>query len=387
MKHLPLFGNHEYTLGILGGGQLGKMLCQAASNWDIKTAVMDKARDFPAAHLCHRFVVGDFSRYEDVYAFGKSVDLLTIEIENINIEALERLESEGVAVHPSPKTLRIVRDKVKQKEFYQEHGLPVTTFRTFENAAEVKRAVDDGSLSLPFVQKSRSEGYDGRGVLIVRTDEDIKNLIDEPCLAEKLVDIAVEIAVIAARNHHGEIRTFPPVAMHFHPEANLVEYLYAPAGLGPAIEQEAIQLAQATIEAFDMTGLLAVEMFLTEDGNILLNEVAPRPHNSGHHTIESCSVSQFSQHILAISGMPLIRPELLSPAVMTNLLGAEDYSGPVQYEGIDQCLQKGNVHIHLYGKKETRPFRKMGHVTVLDRHLPRAIEKAKFVQEHLIVRT
>lgn len=387
MKHLPLIGNQEITLGILGGGQLGKMLCLAASNWDIKTAVMDKSRDFPAAHVCNRFVAGDFSRYEDVYAFGKSVDLLTIEIENINIEALERLESEGVAVHPSPQTLRIVRDKAKQKEFYQQHGLPVATYRIFENASEVKHAINDGSLALPFVQKSRSEGYDGRGVLIVRTKDDLDNLIDEPSLIEDHVDIAVEIAVIAARNHDGEIRTFPPVAMHFHSEANLVEYLYAPSGLGPAIEQEAIQLAQATIEAFDMAGLLAVEMFLTENGTILLNEVAPRPHNSGHHTIESCSVSQFSQHILAISGMPLVSPELLSPAVMINLLGKENHSGPVRYEGIGQCLQKGNVHIHLYGKKETRPFRKMGHVTILDRHLPRAVEKAKFVQEHLIVRT
>lgn len=385
MKETGIIGNHDLTLGILGGGQLGKMLCQAASTWDIKTAILDKSKNYPAAKLCHRFVEGDFSRYEDVYAFGKSVDILTIEIENINIEALYALRDEGVHVHPSPEALEIIRDKGRQKEFYLSHGLPVAPCELFSNADEIRQALENKAISIPFVQKARSEGYDGRGVQIVRSAQDLAKLLDVPSLVEPLVDIAVEIAVIAARNSEGMIKTFPPVAMEFHPEANLVEYLSCPAMVGPAIEQEAIQLAQAAIEAFQLSGLLAVEMFLTKNGELLLNEVAPRPHNSGHHTIESCSISQFAQHILAISGMPLVDPVLHTPAVMINLLGAEGHSGLVQYEGLGKCLKKGDVHIHLYGKRETRPFRKMGHVTVLDRFLPGAKEKAKFVKEHLRV--
>ena len=379
------FANPDKIIGICGGGQLGKMLCEAASAWDWKTAVLDQSPDDPAARLAHKFVQGDFTKYEDVLNFGKQVDVLTIEIEKVNLEALIELEKMGKIVHPSPRALGIIKDKALQKQFFIDQGLPTVPQELFDTKDDVLKAIESGFLQIPFVQKLRTDGYDGRGVAIIRTEEDLNLLLDGLCLVEPLVEIEAEVAVIAARNVNGEIKTFPPVAMAFHPEANLVEYLYCPSGLGPALELEATQIAQAAIEALDICGLLAVEMFLTADGDWLINEVAPRPHNSGHHTIECCNVSQFQQHLLAICNLPLIDPQLQLPGVMINLLGEEGFEGPVKYMGVEQALRLGSVYVHLYGKKITKPFRKMGHITVANRSVSQAIRTANFLKEHIKV--
>ena len=379
------FANPEKIIGICGGGQLGKMLCEAASAWDWKTAVLDQSPDDPAARLAHKFVQGDFTKYEDVLNFGKQVDVLTIEIEKVNLEALIELEKMGKIVHPSPRALGIIKDKALQKQFFIDQGLPTVPQELFDTKDDVLKAIESGFLQIPFVQKLRTDGYDGRGVAIIRTEEDLNLLLDGLCLVEPLVEIEAEVAVIAARNVNGEIKTFPPVAMAFHPEANLVEYLYCPSGLGPALELEATQIAQAAIEALDICGLLAVEMFLTADGDWLINEVAPRPHNSGHHTIECCNVSQFQQHLLAICNLPLIDPQLQLPGVMFNLLGEEGFEEPVKYMGVEQALRLGSVYVHLYGKKITKPFRKMGHITVANRSVSQAIRTANFLKEHIKV--
>ncbi|HSF90078.1 MAG TPA: 5-(carboxyamino)imidazole ribonucleotide synthase [Saprospiraceae bacterium] len=379
------FANPEKIIGICGGGQLGKMLCEAASAWDWKTAVLDRSPDDPAARLAHKFVQGDFTKYEDVLNFGKEVDVLTIEIEKVNLEALIELEKMGKIVHPSPRGLAIIKDKALQKQFFIDQGLPTVPQELFDTKEDVLKAIESGFLQIPFVQKLRTDGYDGRGVAIIRTEEDLSLLLDGLTLVEPLVEIEAEVAVIAARNINGEIKTFPPVAMAFHPEANLVEYLYCPSGLGPALELEATQIAQAAIEALDICGLLAVEMFLTAEGDWLINEVAPRPHNSGHHTIECCNVSQFQQHLLAICNLPLIDPQLQLPGVMVNLLGEEGFEGPVKYMGVEQALRLGSVYVHLYGKKTTKPFRKMGHITVANRSVSQAIRTANFLKDHIKV--
>ncbi len=385
MRVVNPFISPETVIGICGGGQLGKMLCEAASAWDWKIAVLDSSQDDPAAGIASQFVAGDFTRYEDVMAFGKHADIITIEIEKVNLDALRDLEAMGKIVHPSPAALEIIRDKALQKQFFLDEGLPTSEQHLFGNISSVKDALEAGVIDYPFVQKLRSGGYDGRGVAIIKTPEDLDKLMEGACLVEPMLDIEVEVSVIAARNQNGEIKTFPPVAMSFHPEANLVEYLYCPSGLGPALELEATQIAQAVIESLDVCGLLAVELFLTTDGDWLINEVAPRPHNSGHHTIECCNVSQFQQHLLAICNLPLIDPVLHLPAVMVNILGEEGYEGPAKYVGIEQALRMGSVHVHLYGKKTTKPFRKMGHITVANRVISRAIRTATFIRDQIKV--
>ncbi len=385
MRIINPFATPDKIIGICGGGQLGKMLCEAASAWNWKTAVLDRSHDDPAAKVATQFIQGDFTQYDDVLNFGKNVDVLTIEIEKVNLEALIELEKIGKLIHPSPAALAIIRDKALQKQFFIDQGLPAAPQILFPSKEALLEGLQIGSVQIPFVQKLRSGGYDGRGVTIVREMKDLSLLLDGPCLAEPLIDIEAEVSVIAARNLSGEIKTFPPVAMAFHPEANLVEYLYCPSGLGPALELEATQIAQAAIESFEICGLLAVEMFLTTDGDWLINEVAPRPHNSGHHTIECCNVSQFQQHLLAICNLPLIDPQLHFPAVMVNLLGEEGFEGPAKYIGVEQALRLGSVYVHLYGKPITKPFRKMGHVTVANRNVSRAIKTANFIKEHIKV--
>jgi 5-(carboxyamino)imidazole ribonucleotide synthase len=373
------------SLGILGGGQLGKMLCQQASKWSLPISVLDISARFPAGSVCTHFVEGDFTSYDEALSFGRMHEVITIEIESVNSEALHALADSGVQVHPNPVSLDIIKDKYAQKQFYVTNGLPTSDFRAFDKLQEISAAVKSGELALPFVLKARRDGYDGRGVMIIRSHDELEQAFDLPCIAEPLVDIEMEIAVIAARNANGEIKTFPVVGMEFHPEANLVEYLHCPAGIGPALEQEAIHIAQAVIEAFDMCGLLAVEMFLTKDGDLIINEVAPRPHNSGHHTIEACNASQYEQHLRGILNLPLVDIQLKSPAVMINLLGEPGFSGPAKYRGMQECLKVHGAYIHLYGKAITKPWRKMGHVTVIAENIERAREKAKFVKDTLKV--
>jgi len=375
--------NINNRIGILGGGQLGKMLTLAAANWHLPIYILEKSNQFSAGRLATRFVQGDFKNYEDVYFFGKNTDILTIEIEHVNTEALHQLVKEGVIVHPAPDKLDIIKDKGLQKQFYDQHHLPTSSFLLFEDAKAVKAAIKKGDLEYPFVQKSRTAGYDGKGVAVIKNEE--KELMDVPCLIEPLVDIEKEIAVIVARNPSGEIAAFPAVEMLFHPTANLVEFLACPARISDELTAEAIQLAKKTIETYDICGLLAVEMFLTTTGELLINEVAPRPHNSGHHTIDSCFTSQFEQHIRAITDMPLGSTRLTSPAVMINLLGEPEYRGKTIYKRLEECLEIEGVYVHLYGKAETKPFRKMGHVTIVNEELDKAIEIAEKVKNTLKV--
>jgi 5-(carboxyamino)imidazole ribonucleotide synthase len=374
------------TIGILGGGQLGKMLCLAAAPWDFKTYILDPSADCPAASVCTGFTQGDFNNYDDVLAFGQDKDVITIEIEHVNTAALYELEKQGKVVHPSPRALDIIKDKGLQKQFYCDNNIPTADFEVFEDENALKEAILAGRWALPVVQKTRTAGYDGKGVAILRTKEDLANkLLHGPCIAETLTDIEVEIAVIAARTPDGEVRVFPPVEMEFHPEANLVEFLLCPARISPLVAAEAESLAEQVIRAFDVCGLLAVEMFLTKNGDLIVNEVAPRPHNSGHHTIDSAVTNQFQQHLRAIGNLPLGDTTQIQPAVMINLLGEPEHKGLVRYEGADVCLRESGVYVHLYGKKQTSPYRKMGHATITDVSAQKAIEKAKRVKSSLKV--
>ncbi len=372
-------------VGILGGGQLGKMLALAAGHWHLPIYVLDEARHFPAAPYCTHFVEGSFRQANDVYAFGKQVEVLTIEIEHVATEALFRLEAEGVAIHPRPAALAIIKDKGLQKQFWQKHGLPSTPFRLYESGQALRLAIAQGKERLPIVQKARTEGYDGRGVAVLRTEADLHKMLESACIVEDLVDINKELAVIAARNTQGACAAFPAVEMTFHPEANLVEFLLCPARIPLEVAQAAESLALDAIQALGICGLLAVEMFWTRSGELLINEVAPRPHNSGHHTIESCYTSQFEQHLRGILGLPLGSTQMKTPAVMLNLLGEPGHSGPAHYHGLKACLALPGAKVHLYGKAETKPYRKMGHVTVLDADLEAAVDKARQVQRTLKV--
>jgi 5-(carboxyamino)imidazole ribonucleotide synthase len=373
--------NLSKKIGILGGGQLGKMLYQAGSKMSLNISIMDKSKDFPAGAVCPNMVIGDFSDYDDVMRFGKDKDVLTIEIESVNTEALLDLQTAGVAVHPNPISLRIIKDKGLQKEFYIQNGFPTSSFLIFDDSSEIIAAFGRNEINLPFVQKARKDGYDGRGVQIISKEADFEKLFDTPSIVEGLVSIRKELAVIASRNESGEIKCFPVVEMEFNPTANLVEYLYSPSNCTFEQQDECIQLASALIEAFDICGLLAVEFFLNSEGNILINEVAPRTHNSGHHTIEAADTSQFEQHLRAVLNLPLGNTDQTSPSVMVNLLGENGYTGKPDYTGLEECLKIKGVNVHLYGKPLTKPFRKMGHVTILDKDLDTAIEKAKFVKD------
>lgn len=373
--------NGETKLGILGGGQLGKMMALPAANWHLPYWILDKDESVPAAPYATEFVAGDFRKEEDVLRFGRQVDVLTIEIEHVHTGALHQLVKEGVIVHPAPSVLDIIKDKGAQKLFYEKHQLPSSPFILLDDEAAIRQAVKEGRIQLPFVQKSRTGGYDGRGVTVIKTADDLaNNLLPGPALIEELVDIDKELGVVVARNADGEMKSFPVVEMAFDPVANLVDYLLAPAQITQALEQKAIALAEQTAAAYGLSGLLAVELFLTKNSELLINEVAPRPHNSGHHTIESCLTSQFEQHLRGVLNLPLGDTRLLQTAVMLNILGEPGASGPVNYRGMGEVLSIPDVFVHLYGKKETRPFRKMGHVTILAANPQEALQKAEKVK-------
>ncbi len=354
---------HDKIIGILGGGQLGKMLCQAGSRWNLNIHVLDKPGEMPARNLCEKYIEGDFTRYSDVMAFGKSVDILTIEIEKVNLEALFELEKQGVEVYPAPRVLAIIQDKGLQKDFYSEHNLPTSSYALFKDKEEILSAVKSGKLSLPFVQKARKDGYDGRGVQVINSEEDLKDLFDSPSVVEVKVNIAKELAVIVVRNNKGETITYPTVEMVFDADANLVDYLHCPASIDKKTAQALEELSHRVMDAYDFAGILAIEYFLDTDGNILINEVAPRTHNSGHHTIEASNCSQFEHHLRAILNLPLRQIEIIQPSIMVNLLGEDGHAGRAVYKGVEDILKQAYTFIHLYGKSETRPFRKMGHIT------------------------
>ena len=375
----------NFKLGILGGGQLGKMMLYDTRKFDIYTCVLDSSADAPSRLACDEFTVGDLLDYDTVVDFGKNVDVLTIEIENVNVDALETLEKQGVKVFPSSKTLRRIQNKTTQKLFYRDNNIPTADFSRFAYTSEIDEAVDNGGLSYPFVWKSARFGYDGTGVKVVRTEADLTDLPNVECIAEVLIPFKNELAVIVARNEKGDLKTYPVVEMEFHPEANQVEYVICPARIPDHIAKKAEMVALKTAAAFKHVGLLAVEMFQTETDEILVNEVAPRPHNSGHYSIEASYTSQFEQHIRCILGLPLGNTESKVAGVMVNLVGAEGYTGNVVYKNIEHILAMDGVTPHIYGKKQTRPFRKMGHVTIVNKDLEKARAIAEQVKESIKV--
>ena len=379
------FFSSNFKLGILGGGQLGKMMLYETRKWDIFTKVMDASPEAPCKIACNEFVQGSLMDFDAVYNFGKDVDVLTIEIENVNLDALEKLEHEGIKVYPPTKELRIIQNKATQKLFYTDHGIPTAPFTRFAYTSEIEDSVHNGGLQLPFVWKSAQFGYDGQGVKVVRKLEDLEGLPNVECIAERMIDFKNELAVIVARNTKGEMLTYPVVEMEFHPEANQVEYVICPARIDYTVAKKAQQVALKVAEELKPIGLLAVEMFQTKDDQIMVNEVAPRPHNSGHYSIEASYTNQFEQHIRAILGLPLGKTDSKVAGIMVNLVGAEGHTGDVIYEHIDEILAMDGVTPHIYGKKQTRPFRKMGHVTIVDEDMVRAREVAQKVKETIKV--
>lgn len=375
----------DFRLGIVGGGQLGKMLLQETRRLDIGTSVLDPSPVAPCRIGCNEFTVGALTDFDTVYSFGQNCDVLTIEIENVSVDALQKLESEGKKVYPQPEVIRLIQSKIRQKNFYRENGIPSAAFMAFESKADLMIAVNNTEVSFPFVWKQSTGGFDGRGVSMIRQAADLNDLPDAPCLAESLVPFEKELAVVVARSASGESRSFPTVEMDFHPEANLVEFVFSPGKVAQDISDKAQAIALQVAEKLGIVGILAVEMFLTTSGEILINEVAPRVHNSGHLSIEGNLSSQFEQHLRAILNLPLGSTDTVQPAVMVNLVGEENYSGPVVYQGIEEIMALPGVYVHLYGKAETRPFRKMGHVTIIDPDLEAARAKARIVKEKIKV--
>ena len=375
----------KHKLGILGGGQLGKMMLYNTRKFDINTSVLDPNNEAPSRLACNHFVQGDLMDFETVFNFGKKVDTLTIEIENVNVEALKALEKEGVKVYPDSNTLATIQNKAEQKRFYTKHQLPTAAFKAYNNKSTLEKAVSENVQSLPFVWKSARFGYDGNGVKIIRKHSDLDQLPNGECIAEDLIPFKNELAVIVARNPKGQVKSYPVVEMEFHPEANQVEYVLCPARIPESVAKKATDVALKTAAAFQHVGLLAVEMFLTQNDNILINEVAPRPHNSGHQTIEASQTSQFEQHLRAILNLPLGSTKNKACGVMVNLVGAEGHQGAVVYKNIEAIMALEGVTPHIYGKKMTRPYRKMGHVTIVNSSIEKARKIAQKVKESINV--
>ena len=375
----------DFKLGILGGGQLGRMLLAETQKFDIHTAVLESNKNAPCAAICNEFVVGNLLDFDAVYNFGKKVDLLTIEIENVNLDALDRLEAEGLKIFPKPKDLRIIQSKAIQKKFYLNHQIPTAAFHHFEYFKELKQSYENKSITFPFVWKAARFGYDGNGVKVVRNIEDLNRLPNEECITEELIPFKNELAVIVARNEDGETKTYPVVEMEFHPEANQVEYVICPARIDSKIAEKAREVALKVVNDLDFIGLLAVEMFQTKEDEILVNEVAPRPHNSGHYSIEASYTNQFEQHLRSILNLPLGNTDSKVAGIMVKLVGEEGFYGDVIYENIENILKIEGVTPHIYGKKETRPFRKMGHVTIVNSDIDVARKIAQKVKETIRV--
>src|SRR6478672_3446905 len=375
----------DFTLGILGGGQLGKMMLHDTRKFDIKTMVLDPSDQAPSAIACNKFYQGDLMDFDTVYEFGKKADVVTFEIEHVNVSALEKLEAEGVKVYPAPATLKLIQNKGLQKDFYRKHQIPTADYHKFDTLELLQNATSDNRIALPFIWKSTMFGYDGNGVKVIRSAADFTGLPDGECIAEQMIAFKNELAVIVARNPSGEIKTYPVVEMEFHPEANQVEYVICPARIEDKIAEKARALALSVSEKFNHVGLLAVEMFQTEDDEILVNEVAPRPHNSGHYSIEASYTSQFEQHIRSILNLPLGNTDSKVAGIMVNLVGAEGFSGNVHYENIEKIMAIDGVTPHIYGKKQTRPFRKMGHVTIVNNDMAKARKIAEEVKNTIRV--
>ncbi len=387
-QHIFIVKNYfssDFKLGILGGGQLGRMLLAETQKLDIYTTILDSSTNAPCAEICNKFVVGNLLDFDAVYNFGKTVDVLTIEIENVNLDALDKLEEEGLIIYPKPKDLRVIQSKARQKNFYVDNQIPTADFSHYAYLEELKHSYENNIIDFPFVWKAARFGYDGNGVKIVRNVEDLESLPNVECITEKLIPFKNELAVIVARNADGETNTYPVVEMEFHPEANQVEYVICPARIDFKVAEKAREIALKVVSKLDFVGLLAVEMFQTKKDDILVNEVAPRPHNSGHYSIEASYTNQFEQHLRSILNLPLGNTESKVAGIMVNLVGEEGFSGEVVYEKIEDILKIEGVTPHIYGKKETRPFRKMGHVTIVNKDIDKAREIAQKVKETIKV--
>ena len=381
---MQLFSS-KFKLGILGGGQLGKMLLYDAKRYDLHTKVMDSNFEVPCARLADEFILGDITNYDDVINFGNKVDIITVEIEKINTDALLFLEKKGKKIFPSAVTLKIIQNKTQQKEFYQKNNLPTSRFKNYSNIDELKSNFEKDNFKFPFVWKSSRFGYDGKGVKIIKKFDDLNFSYDEECLIEEKISIKKELSVIVARNIDGEMKCFPVVEMEFNDKSNLVEYVMCPANISNDIESRAIEIAMKASEKFNMVGLLAVELFLDVNDKIIINEVAPRPHNSGHHTIECCMTSQFDQHIRSILNLPLGETQILIPGIMVNLVGENKVEGNVVYQNINDIFEIPGVFIHIYGKKKSRLDRKMGHITIVNKDISKAIEIGKKIKKKIKV--
>ena len=370
------YGKH-FQLGVLGGGQLGRMLIQETINYDVQIHCLDPDAEAPCKDIAHSLTVGSLNDFDTVYKFGNNKDVITVEIENVSIEALEKLEAEGKKVFPQPAVLKIIRDKGLQKQFYADHNIPTPAFYLVNNKEEIKNYISE----FPFMQKMRTGGYDGKGVTPLRNEKDLENAFEVPSVLEKFVDFEKELSVIVARNENGETKVYPTVECEFSPEANLVEFLFSPADVSQEIEKAAEELAISIIDKLGMVGILAVELFLTKDGQLLVNEIAPRPHNSGHHTIECNVTSQFEQHMRSVLNLPLGDTRTIQPGVMINLLGEKGYQGSVIYQGLENAIAIPGVKPHIYGKAETKSFRKMGHITIVAPTLEEAKTNGRKVKE------
>ena len=370
------YGKH-FQLGVLGGGQLGRMLIQETINYDVQVHCLDPDAEAPCRDIAHSLTVGSLNDFDTVYHFGQNKDIITVEIENVSIEALEKLEAEGKKVFPQPAVLKIIRDKGLQKQFYADNNIPTPAFYLVNNKEEITKYISE----FPFMQKMRTGGYAGKGVTPLRNEKDLENAFEVPSVLEKFVDFEKELSVIVARNENGETKVYPTVECEFSPEANLVEFLFSPADVTPAIEKAAEELAISIIDKLGMVGILAVELFLTKDGQLLVNEIAPRPHNSGHHTIECNVTSQFEQHMRSVLNLPLGDTRIIQPGVMINLLGEKGYQGSVFYQGLENAIAIPGVKPHIYGKAETKSFRKMGHITIVAPTLEEAKTNGRKVKE------
>ena len=378
---------HKLNIGIIGGGQLGKMILSESNRMSLKTSVLDSNKNSPCKNLTNNFFVGDLNNYNDVLEFGKKCDIITFEIEHINVDALTELQKIGKKVYPKPETLSIIQDKSKQKKFYSENNLPTSEFKFYSNINELNNHVNDGKIDFPCVWKKTKFGYDGFGVKILKSKSDILDLPDCEMIIEDYVPFKKELAVIVARNLNGDIKTYETVEMEFNSDSNQVEFVISPSRISNELKERAKEIAIETTKKIDNIGLLAVEMFLTENDEILINEVAPRPHNSGHFTIEACPTSQFEQHLRSILNLPLGNTTHNNFAIMLNLVGDNGFDGNVFYENLESAYNEANTHVHIYGKEKTRPNRKMGHITIICDKFEDAYNKAVYIKSKIKVKT
>ena len=367
-------------LGILGGGQLGKMLINVTRKWSIETYILDPNPDCPASKCCDLFFKGDFNNYQDVYNFGKKVDIITIEIEHVNVKALYKLEKEGIEVYPSPSNIELIQNKGVQKDFFKKNKIPTSNYKRIDNKKILSTYISKTESRYPFIWKSETMGYDGKGVKLVQSLSDLDDINENSCVIEDVVDIKHELAVLVARNNSGKSKSFPVLEMEFNQKSNQVEYVILPSRIPEEIKLKSLEIADLVSKSLNHVGIIAVELFCTHNNDVLVNEIAPRVHNSGHLTIESCITSQFEQHIRAIYDMPLGNVNQILPGVMVNLVGENNHNGEATYHNIDKAFDLDGVYPHLYGKKITKPNRKMGHITIIDEKLEKAISKARILK-------